>query len=104
MNVLKKLIQSILAAPLLLSIYACSTFQLSPNSSAMSEADYQTAIIVYQRLQNDTITSTHHVQVVAENGVITLSGRIEDPQVRRRIISIAEGTQSVQAVVDRLTR
>lgn len=87
-----------------LSISACSSFQLSSRDAAMSEADYQTTVIVYQRLQNDPVTSRYNVHVTAKDGVLTLTGWIDDPQVRSRAISIANGAQSVQSVVDRMSR
>jgi osmotically-inducible protein OsmY len=89
---------------LFLSICACSSFQISPVDVGMSEADYQTAVIVYERLHNDNVTSKYSFHVLAEGGEVTLSGWIDDPQVRSRAISIAQGAQSVQVVVDRMSR
>ena len=104
MSRLLKLFRWAAAAPLLLSFPACSSLQISSRDAGMSEADYQTAVIVYQRLQNDPVTSRYNFHVSAEAGVVTLSGWIQDPQVRNRAISVVQGAQSVQTVVDRMSR
>lgn len=104
MKNLTKLSRLAFTAFLFLTLSSCSSFQISHRDVGMSEADYQTTVIVYQRLQNDPVTATQNFHVQAEEGVVTLSGWINDPQVRQRAISIAQGAQSVQAVVDRMSR
>jgi len=70
----------------------------------MSEADYQTAMVVYDRLRNDSVTSKYNFHVTANSGVVTLAGWVDNPQARTRAVSIAKGALSVQAVVDRMSR
>ena len=94
----------VLALPAIFTLCACSSFQMSPDETGMSEADYQTAMVVYERLGNDNITSQYNFHVTANSGVVTLSGWVDNPQARSRAVSIAKGALSVQAVVDRMSR
>lgn len=81
---------------------ACQSSTLRPRAETISTADYQTSMKVYQRLNNDPITSRYDFHVVSENGVVTLSGFVPDAQVRSAAVHITRGSFGVQAVVDKM--
>ena len=94
--------QRVFAITLLLggavAIAGCAGLEASP----MSPGDANLKASVLERLQDDEIVSEQGIGVRASDGVVTLTGSIEDPGVRARAMSIANGSPGVRQVVDRL--
>ena len=54
------------------------------------------------RLETDTATARQNIGVSVTEGVVTLNGRIANPNVRLRAKALARGTEGVKGVVDNL--
>jgi osmotically-inducible protein OsmY len=82
--------------------YGCET--LDAHQAPISNYDKEVINRVYQRLNNDPVTRMINFSVSSENGTVTLSGWVDNPQVRMRAINITQSTTGVQIVIDRMTR
>lgn len=95
------LLAAVLACSFLLS--ACGTVG-SGSDRMVSEADHALAGEVHRRLQAAQLQEGGLVGVLAEDGVVTLFGSVEDAALRARIESIAAATPGVTRVESRLDR
>lgn len=88
----------------LLLLCACGT--VTPGMSGMvSEEDHALAGEVHRRLQAANLPpEAGLVGVLAEDGVVTLFGSVEDAALRASIESVAAGTPGVTRVESRLKR
>ena len=72
----------------------CGTVATSPGDDLVQD--------VRERLANDPQTSRSIISVSAMDGVITLSGRVPDENVRHRAKNVARSADGVKGVVDNL--
>jgi len=89
------------ALGMFLSVSGCATDKrLGSNLPEMTE---EHALInhIEQRLANDPVTARLRLGVESEDGVVTLSGRIDQPAVRMRAVSVVRGTPGVRGVIDK---
>lgn len=92
---------AIAAFGLLVSVSGCATKErIASNLPEMTE---EQAIVnhIQQRLANDPVTARLRLGVQSEDGVVTLSGRIDQSAVRMRAVSIVRGTPGVRGVIDK---
>jgi osmotically-inducible protein OsmY len=76
-----------------------------PGQDAMvSEADHQLTLDILHRLQNDSVANESNFGVVSRSGVVTIYGSVADEGMRRRVLSIVQGTPGVMQIHDRLMR
>lgn len=87
----------------LLILCGCGTMG-TEMGGPVSEADHALAGEVHRRLQAANISEAGLVGVLAENGVVTLFGSVEDLTVRAQLESVAAGTPGVVRVESRLDR
>jgi osmotically-inducible protein OsmY len=73
------------------------------NRPALS-ADEAIVASLTSRMASDPETARLSLGIEADNGVVTLSGRIDNPAVRMRALSIARNTDGVRSVVDKTIR
>lgn len=66
--------------------------------------DHDIVTDVQDRLRNDEMTSRYTYDVQAEQGVVTLTGFVQNETVRARALNIARGAEGVKGVVDNLSR
>lgn len=65
-------------------------------------ADYRIADAVLKNLEIDPRVPSHLIDVAVSDGVVTLSGSVDDLLARDRAIDVAESTKGVISVVDRI--
>lgn len=82
--------------------WAAGCVSAPPAPSAGLTGDSDLAAAVRQRLSADTVTRPYVVGVAAARGRVTLSGAMPT-EARVRAVSIAQGTQGVRSVEDRMT-
>jgi len=68
-----------------------------------AETDTGITTAVNARLAADDEVSTYNIDVETADGVVTLTGEVDDPRARDRAIELARNTDGVRDVVDRLT-
>ena len=68
-----------------------------------AETDTGITTAVNARLAADDQVSTYDIDVETADGVVTLTGEVDDPRARDRAIELARNTDGVRDVVDRLT-
>jgi hyperosmotically inducible protein len=72
-------------------------------TAACAETDTGITTAVNARLAADDEVSTYDIEVDTSDGVVTLTGEVQDPRARERAIELARNTDGVRDVVDRLT-
>lgn len=82
---------------------ACGTLESGPDRM-VSEADHALAGEIHRRLQAANLPQAGLVGVLAEDGVVTLYGSVEEQAVRAQVESIAAGTPGVTRVESRMDR
>ena len=75
---------------------------LSDREATVASADYEVAMLVMDRLQQDAATARAQVGVSASGGVVTLRGFVRGEPERLRALGIARGTPGVAEVIDQL--
>lgn len=56
---------------------------------------------IEQRLSADPVTAPLRLGIQVDDGIVTLSGRIDQAHVRLRAVSIVRGTPGVRGVIDK---
>lgn len=56
---------------------------------------------IEQRLASDPVTAPLRLGIAVDDGIVTLSGRIDQAHVRLRAVSIVRGTPGVRGVIDK---
>ncbi len=56
---------------------------------------------IEQRLAADPVTTPLRLGIQVDDGIVTLSGRIDQAHVRLRAISVVRGTPGVRGVIDK---
>jgi len=89
--------------PLLsLSILGCASTSDSRIVTDIENATGDSLVAqVRLRLDNDPITSKLRITAEDNDGVITLTGRIDSSEARLRALSVVRGTPGVRAVIDK---
>jgi hyperosmotically inducible protein len=72
-------------------------------TAACAETDTGITTAVNARLAADDEVSTYNIDVETADGVVTLTGTVDDPRARERALELARNTDGVRDVVDRLT-
>lgn len=80
----------------------CATGSGGGTDPGTSDEAVQTRVV--QRLRADLDTAPLNLGVQVEDGVATLSGRIDAPATRMRAVSIVRGTPGVRGVIDKTYR
>jgi len=88
----------------LFSILSVFFFSGCASLEVDSGDDSNLAAQVSQRLSTDPVTAALRLGIAADDGVIILSGRIDNPSVRLRALSIARSTPGVTDVEDQTVR
>jgi osmotically-inducible protein OsmY len=88
-----------LAAGLTL-IAGCATSDQA--ESVLSDEDI--VMDVQDRLRNDSMTAKYTYGVQSDQGLVTVTGFVQNEAVRARVLDIARGAEGVKGVVDNLTR
>ncbi len=86
-----------------------STISCAHREGGLSERlertpDQALAAEITRRLEVDPVTTPLRLGVQANNGVVTLNGRIDQPAVRLRAIGLAESVEGVTRVIDQTVR
>lgn len=98
-----KAIRLLMAGIVTIVLAGCT--QLDANrSSSVNDNDQDLTSEVSRKLAADPLTSHLRLGVAAEDGVVTLSGRIDNPTVRLRALSIARSVPGVRDVNDQTIR
>ena len=82
----------------MLGLAACATLAL-----ACSQSDAGITTAVKSRFASDDVVKAYQIDVDTDEGVVTLTGAVETPDVKTQAISLAHDTEGVVDVVDRLT-
>jgi hyperosmotically inducible protein len=72
-------------------------------TAACAETDTGITTAVNARLAADDEVSTYDIEVDTSDGVVTLTGEVQDPRARERVLELARNTDGVRDVVDRIT-
>jgi hypothetical protein len=72
------------------------------SSEARYDPDVQIATRLLERLLRDRAVAHEHIDVIVDDGVVTLLGTVGDPQARERALFLAEGVEGVRAVHNRI--
>ena len=93
-----------LAVVALLGVAGLATTGCSTNVSAGQQIDDATITAsVKTKLAADTDVAAHNIDVDTVEGVVTLTGKVDDWDEKREAESIARGTDGVRSVVNNLT-
>lgn len=76
-----------------------TSLSLTPGS-----ADEAIIMEVERRLDRDPVTARLQLGVESNDGIVTLSGRIDSPAAKLRAVSAVRGTAGVKAVIDNTVR
>lgn len=68
-----------------------------------AETDTGITTAVNARLAADDEVSTYNIDVETADGVVTLTGEVNDARARERAIELARNTDGVRDVIDRIT-
>jgi hyperosmotically inducible protein len=72
-------------------------------SVACAQTDAGVSTNVKTKMAADDTVKAYQIDVDTRNGVVTLSGTVEDTAAKERAVSIARGTDGVRDVVDQIT-
>ncbi|HMO04631.1 MAG TPA: BON domain-containing protein [Kiritimatiellia bacterium] len=64
-------------------------------------SDTAVRVRIEQRLSSDPVTAPLRLGITVDDGIVTLSGRIDQAHVRLRAVSIVRGTPGVRGVIDK---
>lgn len=73
-----------------------------PPASTQAVGDDQLETYVRARFQTEDDVRKHDIDVSAENGRVTVRGRVPSDQDRQRVLDVARGVSGVQSVEDQL--
>lgn len=94
-------ILTVLAMGVVLGVSGCaSTRERVAAEIPQPTADEALVIHIDQRLRNDPVTSRLRLGVQSVDGIVTLSGRIDESAVRMRAVNLVRGTPGVRGVID----
>jgi osmotically-inducible protein OsmY len=79
----------------LLLLFMCSPLQATPGLSDRSISD-----AVENELQADPFVSAPWIDIATQDGIVTLSGRVDNLQAKRRATRITETVKGVRAVIN----
>jgi osmotically-inducible protein OsmY len=91
----------VVAFGLLVAVSGCATGErLGSNLPQITE---EQALVnrVSQRLSSDPVTARLSLGIASDDGVVTLTGRIDQSAVRMRAVSVVRGTPGVRGVIDK---
>lgn len=72
-------------------------------SAACGPTDAALDASVKTRLAADETVKVAHIDVAVQKKVVTLTGTVTDPALKARAVVVAQGTDGVTDVVDRIT-
>ena len=84
------------------ALFGCAG--LAPDSKEVVAAPGDNEALVNNiqiRLFNDPVTSRMKLGLAADDGIVTVTGRIDNPSARLRAISVVRSTPGVRGVIDK---
>jgi osmotically-inducible protein OsmY len=78
--------------------YVCNNILIRPPAAS----DFTILAAVNQALRHSTY-NVHMVRVIVDNGVVTLTGMVEDEETKTIVVMIPAAVQGVTQVIDQLT-
>lgn len=70
-------------------------------AAAAASPDEKIAMEAKHRLYSDPVTARLNLGIVSDDGVVTLTGRIDNSAMRMRAISVIRSTPGVRGVIDK---
>jgi len=85
----------------LTSMMGCATTEKLQSAMPEITADNEVVRLIERRLSADPVTSRLRLGIESDDGIVTLSGRIDNSAVRMRAVSLVRGTPGVRGVIDK---
>ncbi len=82
------------------SVCSCSSVRDRMADIPQPTADEALVNHIDQRLRSDPTTAKLNLGISSSDGIITLTGRIDELVVRSRAVSLVRGTPGVRGVID----
>ena len=96
-----RVIRAVLAVGWLVSVSGCATGERERSPLPQLSSEQAMMNQIERRLASDPVTSRLRLGIQSEDGIVTLTGRIDQSAVRMRAVSIVRGTPGVRGVIDK---